>query len=88
MQNNENKTKEELIKIIEQLEKKVEDLSSMQSYPVQERFREKYSTRILGRPARYVDSFRTTMQTLLNSPPLRRPIMWKVSMPIISPILT
>ena len=45
MQNN--KTKEELIKIIEQLEKKVEDLSSMQSYPVQERFREKYSTRIL-----------------------------------------
>ncbi|KAA5484426.1 sensor histidine kinase [Bacteroides caccae] len=47
MQNNESKTKEELIKIIEQLEKKVEDLSSMQSYPVQERFREKYSTRIL-----------------------------------------
>ena len=47
MQNNENKTKEELIKIIKQLEKKVEDLSSMQSYPVQERFREKYSTRIL-----------------------------------------
>ena len=47
MQNNENKTKEELIKIIEQLKKKVEDLSSMQSYPVQERFREKYSTRIL-----------------------------------------
>lgn len=47
MQNNENKTKEELIKITEQLEKKVEDLSSMQSYPVQERFREKYSTRIL-----------------------------------------
>lgn len=47
MQNNENKTKEDLIKIIEQLEKKVEDLSSMQSYPVQERFREKYSTRIL-----------------------------------------
>ena len=47
MQNNENKTKEELIKIIEQLEKKVEDLYSMQSYPVQERFREKYSTRIL-----------------------------------------
>lgn len=47
MQNNENKTKEELIKIIEQLEKKVEDLSSMQSCPVQERFREKYSTRIL-----------------------------------------
>ena len=47
MQNNENKTKEELIKIIEQLEKKVEDLSSMQSYRVQERFREKYSTRIL-----------------------------------------
>lgn len=47
MQNNENKTKEEPIKIIEQLEKKVEDLSSMQSYPVQERFREKYSTRIL-----------------------------------------
>lgn len=47
MQNNENKTKEELIKIIEQLEKKVENLSSMQSYPVQERFREKYSTRIL-----------------------------------------
>ena len=47
MQNNENKTKEELIKIIEQLEKKVEDLSSMQSSPVQERFREKYSTRIL-----------------------------------------
>jgi len=47
MQNNENKTKEELIKIIEQLEKKVEDLSSMKSYPVQERFREKYSTRIL-----------------------------------------
>ena len=47
MQNNENKTKEELIKIIEQLEKKVEDLSSMQSYPVPERFREKYSTRIL-----------------------------------------
>ena len=47
MQNNENKTKEELIKIIEQLEKKVEDLSSMQSYPVQKRFREKYSTRIL-----------------------------------------
>ena len=47
MQNNENKTTAELIKIIEQLEKKVEDLSSMQSYPVQERFREKYSTRIL-----------------------------------------
>lgn len=47
MQNNENKTKEELIKIIEQLEKKVEDLSSMQSITVQERFREKYSTRIL-----------------------------------------
>ena len=47
MQNNENKTKEELIKIIGQLEKKVVDLSSMQSYPVQERFREKYSTRIL-----------------------------------------
>ena len=47
MQNNENKTKEELIKIMEQLKKKVEDLSSMQSYPVQERFREKYSTRIL-----------------------------------------
>lgn len=47
MQNNENKTKEELIKIIEQLEKKVEDLSSMQSCTVQERFREKYSTRIL-----------------------------------------
>ena len=47
MQNNENKTKEELIKIIEHLKKKVEDLSSMQSYPVQERVREKYSTRIL-----------------------------------------
>ena len=47
MQNNENKTKEELIKSTEQLDKKVEDLSSMQSYPVQERFREKYSTRIL-----------------------------------------
>ena len=47
MRNYENKTKEDLLEIIEQLEKKVEDLSSMQSYPVQERFREKYSTRIL-----------------------------------------
>ena len=87
MQNNENKTKEELIKIIEQLEKKVEDLSSMQSYPVQERFREKYSTRILDALPDMLTVF-DTMQTLLNSPPLRRPIMWKVSMPIISPILT
>ena len=47
MQNNENKTKEELIKSREQVAKKVDDRSSMQTYPVPARFREKYSTRIL-----------------------------------------
>ena len=86
MQNNENKTKEELIKIIEQLEKKVEDLSSMQSYPVQERFREKYSTRILDALPDMLTVFDHDANIIELA--LRRPIMWKVSMPIISPILT
>ena len=87
MQNNENKTKEELIKIIEQLEKKVEDLSSMQSYPVQERFREKYSTRILDALPDMLTVFDHDAN-IIELASLRRPIMWKVSMPIISPILT
>lgn len=47
MQNNENKTKEELIKMIEQLEKKIEELSSGRSCGGEKRFRELYSTRIL-----------------------------------------
>lgn len=81
MQNNENKTKEELIKIIEQLEKKVEDLSSMQSYPVQERFREKYSTRILDALPDMLTVFDhdANIIELASSP--SQPIMWKVSMP-------
>lgn len=44
---NENKTKEELLEIIEQLEKKIDSLSSHSSPSSQERFRDKYSTRIL-----------------------------------------
>lgn len=47
MENYENKTKEELLDIINQLERKVESLSSQSSYSGQERFRDKYSTRIL-----------------------------------------
>ena len=51
MRNYENKTKEELLEIIEQLEEKIDFLSSHSSsdssYPSKERFRDKYSTRIL-----------------------------------------
>lgn len=47
MKNYENKTQEELLKIIENLEKKIECLSSELSSTKQERFRDKYSTRIL-----------------------------------------
>lgn len=43
----ENKPKEELLKIIEQLEKRIENLSSQSSCACQQRFRDKYSTRIL-----------------------------------------
>lgn len=43
----ENKTKEELLKIIEQLEEKVELLSSRSSCLNEKRFRDKYNTRIL-----------------------------------------
>ena len=47
MRHYEGKTKEELLKIIEQLEEKIDFLSSHLSPPSQERFRDKYSTRIL-----------------------------------------
>lgn len=47
MRHYEGKTKEELLEIIEQLEEKVDFLSSHSSPPSQERFRDKYSTRIL-----------------------------------------
>lgn len=47
MNYHENKTREELLKRIEQLEKKVKSLSSELSSFKQERFRDKYSTRIL-----------------------------------------
>lgn len=51
MRNYENKTKEDLLEIIEQLEKKIDFLSSHSSSdsssPSKERFRDKYSTRIL-----------------------------------------
>lgn len=47
MNSYENKTVEELLRIIEQLEKKVESLSSEMLLPKQERFREKFSTHIL-----------------------------------------
>ena len=47
MRHYESKTKEELLEIIEQLEEKVDFLSSHSSPPSQERFRDKYSTRIL-----------------------------------------
>lgn len=47
MEHYENKTREELLKRIEQLEKKVDGLSSELSSFKQERFRDKYSTRIL-----------------------------------------
>lgn len=44
MRHYESKTKEELLEIIEQLEEKVDFLSSHFSPPSQERFRDKYST--------------------------------------------
>lgn len=48
MRNYENKTKEDLLEIIEQLEKKIDFLSSHSSSdsssPSKERFRDKYST--------------------------------------------
>ena len=51
MRNYENKTKEDLLEIIEQLEEKIDFLSSHSSSdsssPSKERFRDKYSTRIL-----------------------------------------
>ena len=48
MRHYEGKTKEELLKIIEQLEEKIDFLSSHLSPPSQEGvFRDKYSTRIL-----------------------------------------
>lgn len=47
MKNYENKTQEELLKIIENLEKKIECLSSESPSTKQERFRDKYSSRIL-----------------------------------------
>lgn len=47
MQSYDNKTREELLEIIEQLEKKNEFLSSQLPCAGTERFREKYSTRIL-----------------------------------------
>ena len=50
MRNYENKTKEDLLEIIEQLEKKIDFLSSHSSdssSPSKGRFRDKYSTRIL-----------------------------------------
>lgn len=47
MKHYENKTSEELLKIIKQLEKKIDGLSSELSSFKQERFRDKYSTRIL-----------------------------------------
>lgn len=47
MRNYDNKTKDELLEIIKQLEKKVESLSSHSSCAATERFREKYGTRIL-----------------------------------------
>ena len=47
MRHYEGKTKEELLKIIEQLEEKIDFLSSHLSPPSQERFHDKYSTRIL-----------------------------------------
>ena len=47
MRHYEGKTKEELLEIIEQLEEKIDFLSSHLSPPSQERFRDKYSTRIL-----------------------------------------
>lgn len=47
MENYENKTKEELLKIINQLESEVKKLSSQSLSSGQERFRDKYCTRIL-----------------------------------------
>lgn len=47
MRNYDNKTKEELLEIIEQLEKKVEYLSSQSACTDSERFRERYGMRIL-----------------------------------------
>lgn len=47
MRNYDNKTKEELLEIIEQLEKKVEYLSSQSACTKPERFRERYGMRIL-----------------------------------------
>lgn len=47
MQNYDNKTKEELLEIIRQLEKKTKHLSSESLCTDAERFREKYATRIL-----------------------------------------
>lgn len=47
MRNYDNKTKEELLEIIEQLEKKVEYLSSQSACTDPERFRERYGMRIL-----------------------------------------
>ena len=47
MRHYEDKTKKELLEIIEQLEEKIDFLSSHSSPPSQERFRDKYSTRIL-----------------------------------------
>ena len=47
MRHYEGKTKEKLLEIIEQLEEKIDFLSSHSSPPSQERFRDKYSTRIL-----------------------------------------
>lgn len=47
MEHYENKTKEELLKIINQLESEVENLSSQLPSSGQERFRDKYCTRIL-----------------------------------------
>lgn len=47
MNDYENKTNEELLLIIKQLEEKIDSLSSKSLLPEQERFRDKYSTRIL-----------------------------------------
>ena len=58
MRHYEGKTKEELLEIIEQLEEKIDFLSSHPSPPSQERFRDKIQHPDIGCPPRYAHRLR------------------------------
>ena len=82
MRHYEGKTKEELLKIIEQLEEKIDFLSSHLSPPSQEHFRDKYSTRILDALPDMLTVFDhdANIIELASSPPVVNPDAAAVTM--------